>query len=74
MVWAAGHVPHWLSMVVDPWRDERGLFAKDSPTTLRRLPAYLVSPRLLAFLDPPIAAYRTPIAIGAYADEPSARP
>lgn len=51
--WSCGHIPHWLAMVVDPWRNDYGIFAKDSPQTFHRVPTYLISSRILRTLGLP---------------------
>lgn len=51
--WAYGHIPEWLSMVVDPWRDDYGVFAKDGPASYHRVQTFLVSRPVLRALGLP---------------------
>jgi hypothetical protein len=38
--WAKGHIPSWLSCVIDPCRLAIGFFGKDTARSFRAIPAY----------------------------------
>lgn len=48
--WSYGDIPHWCSMVVDPWHHEHGIWVKNGPQSRCRVRHFRVSRRVLAAL------------------------
>ncbi len=64
--WSFGHIPHWLSMVVDPWHGDYGIFARRGEQELYRAPSSLASEEVLRILDLPVPARLSPRIPSAY--------
>lgn len=48
---SGGHIPHWLSMVVDPWSRDYGVFSKDWRGEMQRTATYLAPVWVLRDLE-----------------------
>ena len=69
--WACGHIPFWLSFIVDPWNEDYGLFAKHGPDSIQRMHGVVISDRVARSFDPRLGRNQRTTSPGAISERSS---